>query len=107
MSKMSKEPDPLGQAVTDYIDGLEGKKPMGEATIAGEAEFTNEQRSRLPYIMALYHSCFLCNADPPPARLYTWKTGEQTIVTPICPDCSRGVDLQDRLFKAVRRRFAG
>jgi hypothetical protein len=92
---MVKELDPVGDAVTDLIDKIEGKKPLTEATIAGDRELTSEQRARLPYVMALYHACFLCCADPPPYGMYAWTMEGQTIITPICRDCSQLVGLRE------------
>lgn len=90
-----KQYDPVGDAVTDLLDGLHGKKPIREATIAGEQELTNEQRSRLPYVMALYYPCCLCEAEPPPGGMFTWKLGKETIITPVCVDCIRLVGCKD------------
>lgn len=98
---MTKEFDPVGDAVTDLLDKVEGKKPLTEATIAGDRELTNEQRSRLPYIMALYHSCFLCNAEPPPYGMYAWTMDGETIITPICGECSKLVGVRGTIAKAV------
>lgn len=83
--------DPLGQAVADRIDIMEGKKPAAEAQVGGQAELTNEQRSRLPYIVALARTpCYLCEADPPCAYFLPFKTAD--IATPwriisICKSC--------------------
>lgn len=105
---MTKDFDPVGDAVTDLLDKVEGKKPLTEATIAGNRELTNEQRSRLPYVMAMYHFCFLCNADPPPAGMYAWRAGVETIITPICGDCSKLVGVRDTVrlgvLDMIRRR---
>lgn len=98
---MPKDFDPVGDAVTDLLDKIEGKKPLTEATIAGDRELTNEQRARLPYVMALYHNCFLCNAEPPPAGMFAWTMGGETIITPICVDCTKLVGVRDAVFVAV------
>lgn len=89
---MSKQPiDPLGQAVADRIDIMEGKKPAAEAEIGGQADLTNDQRARLPYIVALARMpCYLCEADPPCAFFLPFKTADH--VTPwriisICKLC--------------------
>jgi hypothetical protein len=59
-----EEPDVLGDAVVDYIHVLEGKKPAAVAQIGGEQELTNEQRARLPYVLAAQQHCILCGEDP-------------------------------------------
>jgi len=89
---MSKEAvDPLGQAVTDYIDVIEGKKPAAQAQIGGEAELTNEQRRRVPYIVAMYRlPCFLCGIEPPCDFFLPFKTDDLVTpwrITAICSEC--------------------
>lgn len=98
---MKKELDLIGDVVTDLLDGIHGKKPIGEVTIAGDQELTNDQRARLPYIMALYNSCFLCNAKPPPYGMFAWTMDGDTIITPVCWDCSNLVGVRDIIFAMV------
>jgi hypothetical protein len=59
-----QEPDILGDAVVDYINVLEGKKPAAVAQIGGEQELTNYQRVMLPYLLAAKNHCILCGEDP-------------------------------------------
>ena len=88
---MKEEVDPIGQAVTDYIDILEGKKPAAEAQVNGEQELTNEQRRRVPYIIALYRKpCYLCDSEPPCHYFLPWKTADAVTpwkITAICKEC--------------------
>jgi hypothetical protein len=83
--------DPFGEAVKDYLDVLEGKKPAAEAQVNGEQELTNEQRRRVPYIIAMFRTpCYLCEQEPPCHFFLPWKTAD--VVTPwkitaICKRC--------------------
>src|SRR5262249_54043037 len=92
--------DPTGQAVTDLIDIWEGKKPAAKAEIAGDQELTNDQRRRLPYIVALTRMpCYLCEANPPQARFYTFRVNDH--VTPwkiigVCKECALLPDVREQ-----------
>ena len=99
------ENDPNAQSVKELLDIGSGKKPAAVANIGGDKELTNEQRSRIPYVMGIYHNCFLCNAEPPPAGMYTWKMGGETIITPICVTCSSIVGHKEVILDALRRRM--
>ncbi len=85
------KPDPMGQAVTDYIDVIEGKKPAAEAQVNGEQELNNEQRRRVPYIVALWRfPCYLCDKEPPCSYFLPWKTADAVTpwkITAICKEC--------------------
>ncbi len=98
---MKEQPDPLGQAVSDYIDIIEGKKPAAEAQVNGEQELTNEQRRRLPYVIALWRSpCYLCDKEPPCSYFLPWKTADAVApwrVTPICKECRALPDVIDMI----------
>jgi hypothetical protein len=53
-----------GKAVADYIRIIEGKAPAAAATIGGQQELTEQQRARLPYVLASKQPCLLCDAAP-------------------------------------------
>jgi len=99
---MKQEVDPLGEAVTDYIDVLEGKKPAAEAQVNGEQELTNEQRRRVPYIIALYRKpCYLCDAEPPCMYFLPWKTADAVTpwkITAICKQCRALPDVIEQIM---------
>ena len=96
-----EEPDPLGTAVCDYIDVMEGKKPAAVAQVNGEQELTNEQRRRVPYIIALYRKpCYLCDAEPPCHFFLPWKTADAVTpwkITAICRECRNLPDVKERI----------
>ena len=98
---MKEQPDPLGTAVTDYIDVLEGKKPAAEAQVNGEQELTNEQRRRVPYIIALYRKpCYLCDKEPPCHYFLPWKTADAVTpwkITAICSSCRMLPDVLEQI----------
>lgn len=95
--------DPLGQAVTDYIDIISGKKPVARATINGEQELTNEQRARLPYVVAAKLPCVLCHAEP--YIVGSWRVPaimaedarDQTIYFTMCKSCKDIENVMDRV----------
>ena len=89
-------------AVKELCDIGSGKKPGAEAEIGGQQELTNEQRKRLPYIMAIWQHCFTCGAEPPPAGMYTWVIEGKTVITPICKQCSMQVDIKDKIEKGLQ-----
>ena len=102
---MKEETDPLAEPVKDYIDVLEGKKPAAEAQIAGELELTNEQRRRLPYIVAIYRQpCTLCGAEPPCAKFLPFKTDNPVspwLIAGVCKVCATGQDVERRILLAL------
>ncbi len=103
---MKQEPDPLGQAVTDYIDVMEGKKPAAKAQINGEQELTNEQRRRVPYIVALWRMpCYLCDKDAPCHYFLPWKTADAVTpwrITAICEGCHGLPDVKKMIEVRLR-----
>ena len=108
---MSKpEDDPLGIAVTDYIDVLEGKKPAAVAQVNGQQEYGNEQRRRLPYIIALYRKpCYLCDAEPPCQFFLPWKTADAVTpwkITAICRSCRALPDVRERIETKLMEEIA-
>ncbi len=107
---MKQEVDPLGTAVADYIDVLEGKKPAAEAQVNGEQELTNEQRRRVPYIVALYRKpCYLCDQEPPCQYFLPWKTADAVTpwkITAICSSCRALPDVKERIEARLREELA-
>jgi hypothetical protein len=49
-----------GQAVVEFIKIMEGKAPLASTQIGGEQELTEQQRARLPYVIAARQPCLLC-----------------------------------------------
>jgi len=98
---VKEQPDPLGTAVSDYIDVLEGKKPAAEAQVNGEQELTNEQRRRVPYIIALYRKpCYICDKEPPCHYFLPWKTADAVTpwkITAICSSCRMLPDVLEQI----------
>ncbi len=98
---LKDQPDPLGTAVTDYIDVIEGKKPAAEAQVNGEQDLTNEQRRRVPYIVALWRMpCYLCDKDAPCHYFLPWKTADAVTpwrITAICEECHGLPDVKERI----------
>ncbi len=105
LTAKEEEIDPLGTAVSDYIDVIEGRKPAAEAQVNGEQELTNEQRRRVPYIVALWRTpCFLCDKEPPCSFFIPYKTDDHIApwrIIAICDSCKneRGEDI----YKAIER----
>jgi len=99
--ELKEQPDILGQAVKDYLDVLEGKKPAAKAEVNGEQELTNEQRRRVPYIIALYRSpCYLCEQEPPCQFFLPWKTADAVTpwrITAICKRCKEVPDILEQI----------
>ena len=109
---MKDQPDPLGQAVTDYIDIIEGKKPAAEAQVNGEQELTNEQRRRVPYIVALWRGpCYLCDKEPPCDYFLTWmaRSDHSTPwkITAICKECHGLPDVIEQIKDRLREELEG
>ena len=108
---MKDQPDPLGQAVTDYIDVIEGKKPAAEAQVNGEQELTNEQRRRVPYIIALYRTpCYLCGSEPPCHYFLPWKTADAATawkITAICKECRALPDVAEQIKVRLMEELDG
>src|SRR5262245_18810822 len=107
---MKQETDPLGQGVTDLIDIWEGNKPAAEAEIAGKQELTNEQRKRIPYIVALTRMpCYLCEADPPCHFFLPWKTDDIAApckITAVCVRCGQLPDVYKRIEAELKNELA-
>jgi len=105
----SDELDPTGKAVTDYIEVLEGKKPAAVAEVGGQAELTNEQRRRVPYIIALWRlPCYLCEADPPCRYFLPWKTNDPVSpwrITALCEGCRKLEDVEQRIEAELREEL--
>lgn len=104
------EQEPLGKAVTDYIDVIEGKKPAAQAQVNGEQELTNEQRRRVPYIIALYRKpCYLCDSEPPCAYFLPWKTNDAVTpwkITAICKTCRTLPDVFEQIKVRLQEELA-
>lgn len=107
---MKEQPDPLATAVTDYIDVMEGKKPAAEAQVNGEQELTNEQRRRVPYIVALWRKpCYICDKDPPCHYFLPWKTADAVTpwkITAICEECHALPDIYRQIETRLREEIA-
>ena len=103
---MKDDADPLATGIKDYIDVLEGKKPAARAQVGGEFDLNNDQRQRLPYIVAVYRQpCTICGAEPPCAKFLPFKTDNPVtpwIIAGVCKDCATMDNVKYRLLNALR-----
>ena len=101
-----------GQVIQDYVDGLEGKKPVAVADLP---EMTPEQRQRLPYVMAARRPCFLHLAtmgiEVAPEVVSTWRIPDdlaydrvdRTVFYSLCRRCMAILGVREQigvLFRA-------